>query len=373
MSAIRILHNVDAKALVDVRIDNKIIAGNLAYQDLTVYLSVSYGEHKIVVTVAGTETVLAKSKFRIEQCDKLTIMIAGLISGNPNISIFIYEDILKCPAPGNSHLRFIHGAAGAPAVDVYVKNVKAFSNVKYSETGTPSYAPIKVGVSNGGNPYLVPLTVKIAGTNTIVAGPLDAYLISGGIYTVFASGLVNDLPLAALLFNDNPNKCEELQSNFQAQKYMGRWFQIADIPQFYEANCPRPVADYTLLTTGVNVHNSCYDENWDLTRSITGLAVAPDPCVPAALNVSFPNSPNPISGPNYLIHKTDYTDFSVVGSPTRTSLYILSRTSKMCVKKYQELVKYAESLGYNTDLLVLNYDTIDNKGEKKYSKCNCRK
>jgi apolipoprotein D and lipocalin family protein len=115
----------------------------------------------------------------------------------------------------------------------------------------------------------------------------------------------------------------------------------------------------------VNVFNTCYDKDWNVVANITGSAIAPNPCIPAALKVSFPNPPPPAPplpesppGPNYLIHTTDYVNYAIVGSPTRTSFFILSRKSKMCESEYKKWLKYAKSLGYNPSLIQQNYNAV---------------
>jgi apolipoprotein D and lipocalin family protein len=365
VASIRFIHNVYGAPNVNIYLNDKPVALNLSYKDITGYLTVRSGDKKLIVKLSGTDTVLVSESIVLPKNSSTTSIILGDVKDLATIKAMLYRDDLKCPKPGNAHLRFIHGAFGAPAVDVYANNTKIFSDVKYTKTGIPTYLPVQVGKVSipGGNPYLVIVEVKVAGTNTVVVGPLSLYLISGGIYTAVASGTVTD-GLTALFSQDNLNKCEELQKNFNAQSYMGKWYQIANIPQFFDRNCDRSTAEYTLLSDSVNVFNTCYDKNWKVIETITGSAVAPNPCQPAALQVSFPTGatgiPVTIFGPNYLVHKTDYINYAVVGSPTRTTFYILSRKSKMCLTTYNKLIKYAVSLGYDKDSIVQNYHSVSN-------------
>jgi apolipoprotein D and lipocalin family protein len=156
--------------------------------------------------------------------------------------------------------------------------------------------------------------------------------------------------------------CDTLQDNLNAQNYMGKWYQIASIPQFYERGCARAVAEYTLLSDRINVVNYCYNEKWEKLISINGSAVSPNPAHPSALRVSFPNAPSSemnYPGANYLIHKTDYERYAIVGSPTRSSFYILSREQKICERNYKDCLEYAKSLGYDITKVRPNHDSIE--------------
>lgn len=345
---VRFLHNIINAPMVSVYLNDHLLAGNLVYKDLTAYLSVDTGRY--ILSLKSGETVLLKKKIKIKETS--TFVIAG---NTAEISVLCYHDDLSCPKPGYFHLRFLHVAFSVPAVDIYVGAVKIFTNVKYPDSGEPVYLPLKLGDHNiQTNPAFYNVSVKLTGTNTTVIGPIPIYFISGGIYTIYATGTVNN-NLSAILSHDNKNECEILQKDFDTQRYMGLWYQIASIPQFYDTGCVRSTAVYTLLNNKVNVYNTCIKS---VTTTITGEAIAPNPCIPAALSVVFPNTPN--TGVNYLIHRTNYDSYAIVGSPSRLSFYILSREKTMSKKEYHKMLGYAKRLGYNTDLIKADQDAVKN-------------
>lgn len=347
-SKIRFLHNIVNAPMVSVYLNDHLIAGNLVYKALTAYLSVDTG--KYILSIKSGENVLLKKKIKINETS--TIVIAGTVS---EISVLCYKDDLSCPKPGYFHLRFLHVAFSVPAVDIYIGGTKIFNNVKYPYSGEPVYLPLKLGENNiQNNPAFYNISVKLAGTNTTVIGPITIYFISGGIYTIYATGAVNN-NLSAILSHDNQNECEILQKDFDTQRYMGLWYQIASIPQFYDTGCVRSTAVYTLLNNKVNVYNTCIK---NVSTTITGEAIAPNPCIPAALNVVFPNTPN--TGINYLVHRTNYDSYAIVGSPSRLSFYILSRDKTMSKKEYHKMLSYAHRLGYNTDLIKVDQGAVKN-------------
>ena len=384
---VRFLHNVAGAPNVDVYLNEKALVLNLSYTELTAYLSTRSGKSRLVVKVSGSDTVLLNKKIRLYDDSPYTAIIAGEITALENLLLLVYRDDNQCPDNGQSKVRFIHAAAGVPDVDVYAGDVKVFSDVSYTETGNPVYLQTGAG--------WVDLSVNVAGTDNTVVGPLAVFLESGGIYTIVASGTGSpDFPLTAVLSRDNPLQCETLQKNFgeDIQRYMGEWWQIASIPQFFGQQCARQKAAYTLLQDDVKVFNTCLNSEGGIVETISGTATIVNPLQPAALRVEFPGFPQPQKssttnahqsvvvdlslkseasvrpsqdqiprpppGANYLVHRTDYDQYALVGSPDRNSLFILSRKRKMSEDAYNKLVRYAERLGYDVSRLVVDEGAV---------------
>jgi apolipoprotein D and lipocalin family protein len=154
-----------------------------------------------------------------------------------------------------------------------------------------------------------------------------------------------------------------LAKDFSPVDYMGEWHLIAQFPQPYEAafNCVRQKAIYTLLDDGVKVHNICYSgiTGDKIENEVYGKAVIVDKSKPAALRVEFPNSFGyQTEQANYLVHYVKYDVFSLVGSPSRASLYILSRKTKLAKHDIIKLIGLANSLGYDMNKLVFLRDKM---------------
>jgi apolipoprotein D and lipocalin family protein len=346
-SSIRFLHNIINAPNVSIYLDDELLIANLSYKEITAYLNVKSYKHIISVKVG--DAVIVEETVCLQYGGSQTFVVAGSVNTDPPVfSLLNFEDNLDCPNPGYFNLRFLHVAYGVPAVDIYVGDKRVFTDVKYPHSGRPEYLSLKLGQLNDPtNPQYYLVSVKLAGTNTVVIGPIPIYFISGGIYTIFATGAVGD-NLSAILSHDNPNECDTLKEDFNTEKYMGKWYQIASIPQFFDTDCVRSTAQYTLLQDKVNVYNTCYQIG-GTTRDITGEASAPNPCIPAALRVTFPSFPPGPPGPNYLVHATNYIEYAVVGSPSRVSLFILARESTMSERKYKNVLKYVKTLGYNVN------------------------
>jgi apolipoprotein D and lipocalin family protein len=353
-SNLRIIHNVFDGPKVNVFVNKKLFAANLLYKDCTSYLPLPGNTNKVDIKLADG-TKLLSNNINVRGDKNITLIIIGDISDIKTIQTKIFSDDLSCPENGYSRINFINGLFGVKSVDLYINAKKFLSDILY---GDCSDKESRVANDNR-NPYVTKFTVKNSLTQEVIIQDTDFYLVSGGIYTVITSG-VSGTSESLLYYHDNKTSCETLQKNFDAAAYMGKWYQIASIPQFYEKGCVRQTAEYTLLTDRINVFNTCYDEKWEVITTITGSAVPVD-CNGASLRVVFPDQQMfDLPFANYLIHKTDYTNYAIVGSPTRNSFYILSRTPHMSVSEYKAFLVYADKLGYDSSKIKYNYHALSN-------------
>lgn len=158
-----------------------------------------------------------------------------------------------------------------------------------------------------------------------------------------------------------------LQQNLDLARYQGLWYDMARIPKFFDKNNAWQTAEYTLMKDSdgepyLKVHNIAYYENGDIKKEITGTARIVDPDQPAALNVSFGNFFSLFVNSdyaNYLIHKTDYDNYAIVGSYDRDSLYILVRKRPISLEFSYELLDYVDELGYDVGKLKMDYGAVE--------------
>lgn len=161
-----------------------------------------------------------------------------------------------------------------------------------------------------------------------------------------------------------------LQPNFNAERYSGKWYTIAEIPQSYTERCTYSTAEYTLpgrkapKNLALNVLNTCYDRRYREIDSGEGQAFSFYPDYPAALTVRFPFVDSKSHKPNYLVHRTNYREYSIVGSLNYETLWILSRTKKLNRYRFAQLLRECNNLGYDIQLLRLTPHSIDESGRK---------
>ncbi|MFI7587919.1 lipocalin family protein [Spongisporangium articulatum] len=147
-------------------------------------------------------------------------------------------------------------------------------------------------------------------------------------------------------------------------RYLGTWKQIADIPQWYEALCVRDVtANYSLNADGtVKVVNTCTGPLNSTIKTVGGARVL-DPGTNAKLQVSFVKVLGKQvytgSTPNYvIIGLADDYSWAVVGDPSRSSAYILSRTPTLTGDKLEAARDALRRSGYDPDKLKPTKQTV---------------
>ncbi|THJ20010.1 MAG: hypothetical protein CAF44_013320 [Nitrospira sp. CG24D] len=141
-------------------------------------------------------------------------------------------------------------------------------------------------------------------------------------------------------------------------RYTGTWYEIARLPMWFQRHCVDSKAIYTNRPDGaVGVHNECVTDTGGLDQ-IDGVATVVDPKTNARLTVVFDNFFARLFGSsregNYWIIELDsgYRT-SVVGTPDRRFLWILSRTPQLDDATYRRLVEGARQLGFPVSDLIL--------------------
>lgn len=150
--------------------------------------------------------------------------------------------------------------------------------------------------------------------------------------------------------------------DFVPANYLGSWYQIASIPQFYDLACKKnTIATYGLNSNGtVSVDNRCISP-FGTRTGIKGAAKFTDPSAPASLNVSFLKIFGKqifTGGPNYVVLETapDYS-WAVVGHPDRISAYVLSRKPTLGAAELEQTKAILTANGY--DLCKVKYSPQD--------------
>ena len=128
----------------------------------------------------------------------------------------------------------------------------------------------------------------------------------------------------------------------QLDKYLGKWYEIARLPNRFEKGLICVTAEYSTRPDGkIKVLNSGRKEdNIDKLKIATGKAWFPDKQISGQLKVQFFW---PFSGDYYIFHldKENY-QYALVGDPSRKYFWILSRTPSIDDKLYDSLMSIAK-------------------------------
>lgn len=138
----------------------------------------------------------------------------------------------------------------------------------------------------------------------------------------------------------------ETVAHVDLERYMGRWYEIARLPQSFEKDCVGVTADYTLRENGkVTVINTCRKKSLDgPVKRARGVARVVDEKTNARLEVSFFW---PFWGDYWILELGSNYEYVAVGDPSRESLWILSRTPKMNEQLVQGILQRRAKQGFD--------------------------
>lgn len=150
------------------------------------------------------------------------------------------------------------------------------------------------------------------------------------------------------------------QENVDLQRYAGIWYEQARLPNRFQKSCAADVqAEYSLLPNStLRVINQCRTGEGDtkLAEGIGRLADDGADADPARLEVRF--APGwlswlpPVWGDYWIIRLEADEQYSLVGTPDRNYLWVLSRERAADVSKIDALLDYARTLGFPVDEVI---------------------
>ena len=145
-------------------------------------------------------------------------------------------------------------------------------------------------------------------------------------------------------------------SNFDLNRYLGTWYEIARLPMKHQPEDSTDVsAHYSLNENGnIKVQNRCLDEHQQLDESVGEASVVDGPN--GKLEVSFlPEGFRwvPFTKGDYWVLKIDENyQTALVGEPGLKYLWILHRDTVLDEQTKNQYLQYAQSLGYELSDLI---------------------
>lgn len=150
------------------------------------------------------------------------------------------------------------------------------------------------------------------------------------------------------------------QDNVDLGRYAGTWYEQARLPNRFQESCAGDVqAEYSLLPDStLRVINQCRtaEGKTKLAEGIGRLADDGTDANPARLEVRF--APGwlswlpPVWGDYWIIRLDADERYSLVGTPDRKYLWVLSRDKDADATKIDVLLDYARTLGFSVDEVV---------------------
>ena len=139
--------------------------------------------------------------------------------------------------------------------------------------------------------------------------------------------------------------------NFEVNKYIGKWYEIARLDHSFERGLEQVSAQYSMRDDGgINVINrgfSVADNEWSEADGKAYFVNNPDT---GYLKVSFFG---PFYG-SYVVFGLDTEAYqhAFVSGPDLSYLWLLSRTPEVSDELISHFIKQAKSLGFDTNELI---------------------
>ncbi|HQD12827.1 MAG TPA: lipocalin family protein [Chitinophagales bacterium] len=139
-------------------------------------------------------------------------------------------------------------------------------------------------------------------------------------------------------------------TNIDLNRYLGKWYQIAALPQFFSFNAKCVTAEYSLNPDGsIKVVNKQIGPDGQ-PAEITGKATVEPNSGNAKLRVGFFGI-QPAESNYWIVEIADDYSYAVVSNESKTTWWILSRTPTMDEAKVQEIIDRWAAFGINMSLL----------------------
>lgn len=133
------------------------------------------------------------------------------------------------------------------------------------------------------------------------------------------------------------------------QRYAGKWYEIASMPEPFERGCACTTAEYTFIPEGyVEVVNRCLKDGGE--KEVKGKAFPLEGTGNSQLEVQFFW---PLKGKYYIMALDEDYQYALVGHPNRKHLWILSRYPEMDEDVYLDYLQLARSEGFEINKLEL--------------------
>lgn len=140
-------------------------------------------------------------------------------------------------------------------------------------------------------------------------------------------------------------------SGFQADRYLGKWYEIARLDHRFERGMDSVTAEYSMMDDGgISVTNRGFISDQGKWKEATGKAYFTGARDSGHLKVSFFG---PFYG-SYVIFGLDEQDYqyAFVTSYDRSYLWLLARQPRVSQSLIKEFKQRASELGYETDKLI---------------------
>ena len=163
-------------------------------------------------------------------------------------------------------------------------------------------------------------------------------------FWIFSAGILTCPPLYAVEFSA---KVPETVSFVDLNRYLGKWYEIASIPTWFQRGCAKTEANYSLNNDGtIKVVNICVRDEQE--SKAVGEAYVAVRLTNSKLKVTFFW---PFYGDYWIFDLHQDYEWALVGGRDGKTLWILSREKTMPDVTYSQILDKIKVLGFDPNLL----------------------
>ena len=139
--------------------------------------------------------------------------------------------------------------------------------------------------------------------------------------------------------------------NFQLERYLGTWHEIARLDHSFERGLSKVTADYSLREDGgINVVNRGFSADNNAWQEAQGKAYFVSDADEGHLKVSFFG---PFYG-SYIVFELDTVgyQYAFISGPDKDYLWLLARTPTVKPEVIDKFISMSKSIGFDTSALI---------------------
>ena len=134
-------------------------------------------------------------------------------------------------------------------------------------------------------------------------------------------------------------------SQVDLDRFMGKWYVIANIPTFFERDVLNPTETYELTPEGyIDTKFEFYDPNSERSKSYNPKAYILNKETNATWGMQFIW---PFKADFRIVYLNQDYSATVIGRSKRDYIWLMARTPEISDSIYEDMLKKAETLGYD--------------------------
>lgn len=186
---LRIGHFSPDAPAVDIHVNGESLLEGVSFGTLGDYMDIDAGSYDVEIVPARDGDAVLSATLDLDSDTSYTVLAINALE---DIEALVLTDEQPAIDANNARIRFVHTVPDAPAVDIWAGDAALFENVAFGDSS--SFATVDADASD--------IDVRPAGTQDNVLSLSDISFDGATSYTVFATGMLGDDSLDAMLVAD---------------------------------------------------------------------------------------------------------------------------------------------------------------------------